>query len=139
MVVWRSAARKQLTLRQKQEILIFVQQNPQMKHREVAKRFSLAPSTLSGIITKADQIKKCFHDRKFKPDAKQLRKPSLETVEAGLLQWFSHLRSSEPDFPISGEMILQKAVELASCKKPVTPSWVHQWKVRRGIVSKRLI
>ena len=136
------AARKQLTLRQKQEILIFVQQNPQMKRREVAKRFSLAPSTLSGIITKADQIKKCFHDGKFKPDAKRLRKPSLETVDAALLQWFSHLRSSEPDFPISGEMILQKAVELASldgCEKPVTPSWVHRWKVRHGIVSKRLI
>ena len=67
---------------------------------------------------------------------RRVRKPILEVVDVSLLQWFSNIRSTQPNFPISGDMLLKKAQEFADLSnqdKPVTTSWVNRWKAHHQV------
>ena len=56
------------------------------------------------------------------------------------------MRSTQPDFPVSGEMLLDKAKQFASLSGTVSdksvmlgPSWISHWKSHHGISSKKLV
>ena len=113
----------------------------EITHAEVAGRFCIPTSTLSGIASNATNIKKVYDENKLASSCKRMRKPTLEVVDTSLLQWFSNMRSSHPDFPMSGEMLLEKAQEfgrLSDEDRVVTMSWINRWKERHCVSWKKL-
>ena len=84
-----------------------------MTHSKVAEQFFIPASTLLGITSNAENIRKTYRENNVMSDCKRVRKPTLEVVDAFLLHWFSNLCSAQPDFPISGELLLKKAQEFA--------------------------
>ena len=59
-----------------------------------------------------------------------------------MLRWFTQLRATEPDFPISGEMLHTKAntfMEMFGHEDKVSMAWINRWKVCHLIYSKKLV
>lgn len=42
-----------------------------------------------------------------------MRKASFDEVDAALLKWFTHMRTTRPAFPIRGAILLSKANDFA--------------------------
>ena len=104
--------RASITIKEKYEMIVFMEQNPGMTHSKVAEQFSIPVLTLSGIASNAERIRKMYRENKVVSSCKRVRKLTLEVVNASLLQWFSNLHSAQLDFPISGEMLLKKLKNL---------------------------
>ena len=89
------------------------------------------------IACNAYQITKSFNNGKISSSIKRLRKPTLPDVDGAILEWFSHTCSCLLDFPINGEMVLEKANELTSfgdCETPISdkplenlPLYIDSW------------
>lgn len=134
--------RRDLTLQEKQKIVIYMRQNPGLTRTKIASIFGIPRTTISDIACNADQITKSFNDGKISSSVKRLRKPTSPDVDTTLLEWFGRTRSCLPDFPISGEMLLEKANELASFSDgeiPISSSWINRWKARHSISTKKLV
>ena len=99
--------RASITIKEKYEMIVFMEQNPGTTHSKVAEQFSIPVLTLLRIALNAENIRKTYRENSVVSDCKRVRKPTLEVVDASLLQWFSNLRSTQPDFPISGEIKLK--------------------------------
>ena len=131
-----------LTLKEKYEISIFIENNPEMKRIDIARHFHIPESTLSRLASNIVEIRTAYEENTSSLNAKRMRKPSLESIDASLLTWFKQVRSNRPAFPISGEMLITKANEFANmigCDKVVSKSWISRWKNRHHIIFKKLV
>ena len=142
----RPSRRQDLTLKTKYEVVQYIEKNPEESLASVGRVFSLPRTTVSGIASNASRIKYLVDNNEVSTSTKRVRKPTLEDVDTALLRWFSQLRSTQPDFPVSGEMLLDKAKQFASLSGTVSdksvmlgPSWISRWKSRHGISSKKLV
>ena len=75
----------------------------------MAKEFSIPRSTLMGIVAKSEEIKRLYTESQHSVKMKRVRRQSFEEVDVLLLNWVCQLRSSKPEFPISCELLLDKA------------------------------
>ena len=133
--------RRDITLKEKYEMIVYTEQNPEMSLTGVAKKFSIPRTTLSGIISKAVEIKNAYDASTVGPTSKRLRKSSFDDVDVSLFQWLGQVRSAEPDFCVSGDKLLDKANEFAESfgyEKPINMSWISRWKRRHRVMSKKL-
>ena len=131
-----------LSLRDKYEIALFVEENPEAKRKDIATRFSIPGSTLSRLASNVEKIKKAYEENIIGSSSKRMRKPLFEDVDMSLLAWFNHVRSTRPDFPINGSVLLDKANEHASLngyERRVSMSWINRWKNRHQISFKKSI
>ena len=106
--------RHSFTLKEKYNILLYMEEHPEMTKTDVATFFAMLRTTLSGILAKAVEIKTLYNESTLSSTARQWRKPSFDNVDTALLQWFGHIRSSQPDLCVNGDMLLSKANEFAS-------------------------
>jgi hypothetical protein len=82
-----------------------------------------------------------FHEYKNLQDRKKMRLPKYDEVDKCLYYWFRQMRAR--DFPVNGDMLLQKAAEFNKAlngKQGWTPSngFLRTFKSRYGIKCKAL-
>ena len=95
-----------------------------------------------GIVTKSGEIKRLYTESQHSVKMKRVRRQSFEEVDVSLLKWVCQLHSSKPEFPVSCELLLDKANQFAQLhdyEGAVSMSWVERWNSRHGMVSKKLV
>ena len=113
-----------------------------MKRKDIASKFYITESTLSRLASKSSELKKQYEENKISLSSKRIRTYTYEEVDTALLRWFTQLRATEPDFPISGEMLHTKAntfMEMFGHEDKVSMAWINRWKVCHLIYSKKLV
>ena len=134
--------RKELTISEKFEIITFYEKNKDLKQKQVAKKFEIPSSTLSGLRKQSEIIKRDYEDNVVASKTKRKRKCKLIDVDNALLLWFKQMRTTNPEIPISGEMLQeqeQKFVDEFHLEDEIiSPSWIERWKRRHSISSKKM-
>ncbi|XP_041460886.1 tigger transposable element-derived protein 4-like [Lytechinus variegatus] len=133
-------AKRKLSTRsydEKYEIIKFVDENPNMKRKDVALKFNLKPNTPSDILKCKEKIIEAVETPKDarKGNLKRRKTITFDDVDAALLLWFRQ-KESQPDLRLDGEMLLTKAKHFAEQfghDAPLTMSWVERFKKRHGI------
>ena len=87
-----SRKRKQLTLNTKYEIIKACETESKTS---VAKKFEVAPSTITGILKMKDMIIQSFHSSTSSPSRKRHRSGNADTVDKALFEWFTGARSNK--------------------------------------------
>ena len=139
---YKKRPKKDLTLKEKYEIVLFLEKNSSMKHKDIASKFSVPESTLSRLASKVSELKKQYGENKISSSSKRIRTCTYEEVDTALLRWFTQLRATEPDFAISGEMLHTKGntfMEMFGHETKVSMAWINRWKAHHLISSKKLV
>lgn len=129
--------KKFLTLYEKSKILEDYQQG--MSITNLSKKYGIAKSTVCLMNKKKDKIM-TFVNQSVRPSRikkRTLKMAEYPKMENALNKWF--LRQRELHFPVTGEMLKQKALQLhQNLKKPnetfsASDGWLQKFKVRYGI------
>ena len=137
-------SRRDLTLKDKYEIIVYIENNPEEKRKDVAKRFSIPESTLSRLASGSTMtdVKQAYEGNKMASKTKRMRKPSFEDVDTSLLTRIRQMQTTKPDSPITGDVLLAKANEFntmsSNADKLISHSWINRWKNRHQISLKNL-
>ena len=101
--------RNYLSLAQKLEIIKL--STNKVSQTEISRKFDCAPSTISKIIKKKDELMAAATDNP-NGERKRRRVGKAETVESALLTWFKDARSR--DATITSAILEEKATQLAN-------------------------
>ena len=104
--------RKELTITEKFEIITFCQKNKDLKQKEIATKFGIPSSTLSGLLKQSGSIKQDYEDNTIASKTKRKRKCKLTDIDNALLLWFKQLRATNSEIPISGDMLQEQAQKI---------------------------
>ena len=104
----------------------------------IGKKYGVHKSTVSKIVKMRDSIEGACSSFSFQPNRKKMRTCKLDEVDEVLYRWFKQARAMSA--PLSGNVLIQKASEIASEMglDDFVPScsWLERFKKRRGIVFK---
>ncbi|CAB0042470.1 unnamed protein product [Trichogramma brassicae] len=110
----------------------------QLSKKEVAKKFDIKPSTLSGILKNKEDVLKAFETES--PNRKRKRGAEYDDIEEALIVWFEQARQN--NIPISGPIIQEKALSYAKLfnndQFQASDGWLNNFKKRHGIVFRKL-
>lgn len=127
---------KFLTLKEKYEILEHLQKGASVTN--LAKRYGVTKSTVSGIKKNKNSISKCVNNTFIGPGKRKTMRPSeYPKMEKSLYKWFMRMRDKK--FPISGLMLKEKAKELHYNIKEnnsdfnASDGWLQNFKKRFGV------
>ena len=104
--------RKDIPLQTKYKVIMYIERHPNRKFAHVVKEFSIPRSTLMGIVAKSEEIKRLYTESQYSVKMKRVRRQSFEEVDVSLLKWVCQL-CSKPEFPISCELLLDRANQFA--------------------------
>ena len=144
MAVMCKRSRQDLTLKDKYEIIVYIENNPEEKRKDVAKRFSIPESMLSRLASGSTMtdVKRAYEGNKMASKTKRMRKPSFKDVDTSLVTWIRQMQTTKPDSPITGDVLLAKANEFntmsSNADKLISHSWINRWKNRHQISLKNL-
>ena len=115
-----------------------------LKKTEICKKHGIAPSTLSTFLKNEDKIMDAYFSSSFQPDRKRMRlaTENHQQIEAALLTWFKQTRATQPNVPIDGPVLIEKAISIAEelgIEFEPNPAWLQRFKTRNGIVFKKVI
>lgn len=120
------------------KIFTYIDQNPQIKHVQVAKKFEIPTSTLSTIL----KNRKDIEDKALQGSVKRkrVRGAKYEDLEQILAEWFHQQRSQ--NIPIDGVVLKIKASEIALQigYEGFSPSngWISRFQKRQEIKYKKI-
>lgn len=101
----------------------------------IAKKYGIAPSTLTGFLKTQTKIAEDFAKNKTR---KRAREPGLPEVDKAVLVWFSNSRDN--NIKIDGLMLKTKAEEVAkklgNTEFKASEGWLTNWKRRNEITFK---
>lgn len=101
--------RKNLSIQEKMRIFSFIDENPNIKHVEVAAKFEIPTSTLSTILKNRKDVEGKATVGSVK--RKRVREAKYADLEEILTEWFHQQRSQ--NIPIDGAVLKIKAKEIA--------------------------
>lgn len=130
--------RRQLTFREKSRIIQEVEENPDLRKGEIARRFNIPPSTLSTILKNKRAI--LASERKYGV-ASTCRKTNklspYDKLEGLLIAWFQQIRAA--GLPVKGIILKEKALriaeELGMDDFTASNGWLDRFRRRHGVVS----
>ena len=124
------------TYDEKLDIINFVDENPNMKKKDVAIKFGIPANTLTDILKKRDKIQNTLETTSDgKKDLKRVRLGQFEDVDAALILWFRQM-DVRPELRLEGDMLYEKAKYFAREFQHETPpsmAWVDRFKKRHCI------
>ncbi|XP_067127946.1 tigger transposable element-derived protein 4-like [Centruroides vittatus] len=127
--------RKDLSVKEKQEILQRYDKLPEMSQRKAAGQLQISQPLLCKILKNRASIE-MLAQKNENVIRKRNRTGKDRQVESALKNWFSNIR--EKDVPINGPLMRQKAEELAKEMGKddfvATDGWFSRWKKRENIV-----
>lgn len=127
----------QKTIAEKYEAIMEVETG-EISKTEVARRFNVPLSTLSGWLKEAASIKEGYI--KFGPGRCTMRKGNFQELEAELFKWC--VQMLEQNVQLNGPFILEKARSLAveletGNDLKLNSSWLDRFKERHGLKYKK--
>lgn len=130
--------RRQLTFREKSRIIQEVEENPDLRKGEIARRFNIPPSTLSTILKNKRAI--LASERKYGV-ASTCRKTNklspYDKLEGLLIAWFQQIRAA--GLPVKGIILKEKALriaeELGMDDFTASNGWLDRFRRRHGVVA----
>lgn len=131
--------RKLLSLKQKLEIIKFVENSSDKKEcsvRSLSSRFNVGKSCIAEILKKKEEYVKAWHDGYNENMKKVLYKNQhSKRIDEGTFAWFRRVRGKH--LPISGGLIKQKALEIArnsnNCDFKASNGWLQRFLKRHNI------
>uniref|UniRef100_A0A914UMC1 HTH CENPB-type domain-containing protein n=1 Tax=Plectus sambesii TaxID=2011161 RepID=A0A914UMC1_9BILA len=119
----------------KVEVLLWHEKNGQ-DVSSTSRYFNIARTTISGWIRKKDLVLS-----RANPSQQRSVPIKFDSIDQGLLHWFTQQRTLFPTFPIDQGVLLEKAKQIAQLHYPddlpdVNLSWIGRFKLRHGICSK---
>lgn len=129
--------KKFLTLFEKSKIIADYQQG--IRITNLSKKYGIAKSTVCLIIKKKDKIMTVVNQsvRPSRITKRTLKNAEYPKMENALNKWF--LRQRELNFPVTGDMLKHKALQLHQNLKKnnetftASDGWLQKFKVRYGI------
>ncbi|XP_006877752.1 PREDICTED: major centromere autoantigen B [Chrysochloris asiatica] len=129
---------RQLTFREKSRIIQEVEENPDLRKGEIARRFNIPPSTLSTILKNKRAI--LASERKYGV-ASTCRKTNklspYDKLEGLLIAWFQQIRAA--GLPVKGIILKEKALriaeELGMDDFTASNGWLDRFRRRHGVMS----
>ena len=104
--------RKSLDLSEQYKLCQEIDNNPSINRGELAKRFGISNSGLTGIYARKTTIYHHFRSGNFKNSSKRMRTIDLHAVDDELLNWFRSA-SAENMEGLGGLVLVEKAVDFA--------------------------
>ncbi|EDW90061.1 tigger transposable element-derived protein 6 [Drosophila teissieri] len=125
-----------LTLEEKMEVIRSQERN-KLTVRDLAKRFNIGKTQAADILKHKQSIKEGLLTGELKMN--QMRRNPLSQrgaqIDEMCFDWFSRVRSE--NIPISGEMVREKAkqiaVELGYSNFSASSGWLEKWRKRHNI------
>ena len=129
--------RKDLSLKEKSEILGNYDSLPKCSQREAASKLGISQSALCNLLKNRDNIKSEIVAN-GNLSRKRKREGKAEDVEEALLEWFKNARLKK----VSRGILCEKAEQFAQMMsvenfRP-TDGWLSRWKERNNIVYRKL-
>ena len=119
----------------KQTIVKYVDENPSVKKKDVAKKFNIPATTLSTFLKKKDLILS-----EASKNIKRKKKGEFPELDECVLKWLKECRSKH--VPISGEVLKEKGAKFAKIlgndEFRCSNGWLDRFKKRNGIVFKKV-
>lgn len=137
-------SRTEISIEKKYEIIMFKEKNPNAKNTEIERKFDVKQQTLTAILKNAEKIKNKYGSSCINNQIKRLKTTKFDKTSTALLQWFTASRATNPELPISGEMLRQKATHFArelnelDAQGEVDMNWISRWKKQCDISSKKM-
>ncbi|XP_060839515.1 tigger transposable element-derived protein 4 isoform X1 [Rhopalosiphum padi] len=131
--------RKRLTLAQKIEIIKFVEAE-NVGVRAVAEKFSIGKTQVSDILKNKLYLSQTFVEQGNDKSKRKFPKSDGEIIDTVIYQWYLHARVN--NLPISGPVLKEKALELASevglNDFKASNGWLQKFKERHQISYKNI-
>lgn len=133
-----SIRRKPIALSQKANILAEVRAG-KLSKTEIARKFGIAKSTLSGIVKGEARVTAALSDGEFAPKRKKMRTAAHKGVEDALFAWIQRVQSA--NLPVRSAVLKAKAEEVArrmNVEFSCGDGWLDRFRKRHGLVSLEL-
>jgi len=131
--------RKRLTLAQKIEIIKFVEAE-NVGVRAVAEKFNIGKTQVSDILKNKVYLLQTFVEQGSEKSKRKFPKSDGEIIDTVIFQWYLHARVN--NIPISGPVLKEKALELASevglNEFKASNGWLQKFKDRHQISYKNI-
>jgi hypothetical protein len=129
-----SGKRKRLTLAQKIEVIKFVEAE-NVGVRAVAEKFDIGKTQVSDILKNKVYLSQTFVEKGSENSKRKFPKSDGEIIDIVIFQWYLHARVN--NLPISGPLLKEKALELASevglNDFKASNGWLQKFKERHQI------
>lgn len=129
-----SGKRKRLTLAQKIEVIKFVEAK-NVGVRAVAEKFNIGKTQVSDILKNKAYLSQTFVQQGSENSKRKFPKSDGEIIDIVIFQWYLHARVNY--LPISGPLLKEKALELASevglNDFKASNGWLQKFKERHQI------
>lgn len=129
-----SGKRKRLTLAQKIEVIKFVEAE-NIGVRAVAEKFDIGKTQVSDILKNKVYLLQTFVEQGSENSKRRFPKSDGEIIDTVIFQWYLHARVN--NLPISGPLLKEKALELASKVGlndfKASNGWLQKFKERHQI------
>ncbi|KAK9731551.1 CENP-B N-terminal DNA-binding domain [Popillia japonica] len=134
----RSVKRKDLTLKEKVEVIKYVDKM-KCSQSEVAKKYGISQAQVCKLLKRKDSVLTDWREN-LKLTQKRKRSGKELQVEGDLMEWFREKRAR--NVPISGPILKQKAEEIAERRGKsdfkATNGWFCRWKNRNQVSFKKI-
>ncbi|XP_065289801.1 tigger transposable element-derived protein 4-like [Dermacentor albipictus] len=127
------ARKKPLELLEKIEVLNEVCTS-WLSKTEIARKFGIAKSTVSGIVRDEAQITTALQDGEFVPKRKRMRTAMHKDLEDILLAWVKQARGA--NLPVNGVVLKAKSEEIAlrlNVEFACSDGWLDRFRERHGL------
>lgn len=125
--------RKQFSLEEKLSILEDV--NSGRKKVEVAKKFGISKSTLSGILKDSKKLEQQAKTAGFDPKRRRMRTAQYDDIDKATLSWLEDVRSK--NIPVTGPLLRERALhyagELGHEDFRASEGWLARFRNRYGV------
>ncbi|XP_018896681.2 tigger transposable element-derived protein 4 [Bemisia tabaci] len=127
--------RKQIAVKEKFEILKFLEENKSISHKEVAAKYGIGVSTIRQLLKRKDRLIKLAKEHHNADDKKRFKKSKYERIEKALLNWFDHATAN--GIKVYESMFKEKATEIAQQLQfsdfRSSNGWFYRFKTRYNI------
>ncbi|XP_064488392.1 tigger transposable element-derived protein 4-like [Ornithodoros turicata] len=107
---------------------------------EIAKKFGIPKSTLSGIVKDKTRILESFNNGGFGPKRKRMRTAAHRDLEDVLVTWIQRARSA--NLPVNGPVLRAKGEEIATrldIEFSCSDGWMDRFRKRHGLVFRSVV
>ena len=129
------AARKELTLAERVQVIEYAQNNPGVGSRSIAERFRCGRTQIQKILSQKETILMDYAAMNVPSSRKRCRVPTHADVNDAMYEWYSLAR--ERNIPVTGPMLQEEALQVASRLGNTTfkasNGWLEAFKKRHNI------
>ena len=127
--------RKELTLREKIEVIEFKKKDPKAAIRAIAEHFKCGRTQVNTVLTNQEKLLEQFAGN-GNADSKRAREVRFPDIDSAVVEWYRKARRK--NIPVTGPMLQEKACQVAVRMGLVDEfrapnGWLEKFKIRYNI------